>query len=77
MEATSNVDLEIDALVQNTVLELDATVISICHRLQHVARYDRVIVMGDGEVLEDGIPAELLNNKDSHLAAFYSEAGLA
>jgi len=33
--------------------------------------------MGDGEVLEDGIPAELLNNKDSHLAAFYSEAGLA
>ena len=35
------------------------TVLAIAHRLSTVAKFDRVIVLGDGRIVEDGPPAEL------------------
>ena len=61
-EATSSVDHETDALIQ-TLLRSSlkgTTVITIAHRLATIADYDQILVMGKGELLEYGPPAELL-----------------
>jgi ABC-type multidrug transport system fused ATPase/permease subunit len=75
-EATANIDLETDEQVHKVLLELDATVIMICHRLQHIHQFDRVVVLGDGKVVEEGTPAELMQRPDGALASLLAEAGL-
>ena len=42
----------------------EATVISITHRLDTIIDYDRILVLGDGGVLEYDTPKELLSRKD-------------
>ena len=66
-EATANVDLDTDALVQNVLLsELqDRTVISIAHRTETVMNCDRVFVMSNGKVVEAGNPRDLMKDGDS------------
>ncbi|KAM3435000.1 hypothetical protein NHJ13734_005751 [Beauveria thailandica] len=39
----------------------DATVIVVAHKLLTVAGFDKIVVMGQGQVLESGSPAELLD----------------
>lgn len=60
-EATSAVDMETDALIQRSIREEfgDATLIVIAHRLSTIADFDRILVMGEGKVVEFGKPAEL------------------
>lgn len=41
--------------------------------LQHIGDYDRVIVMEDGDVAEDGSPTALLGNPSSMLARLAAE----
>lgn len=62
-EATSAVDQHTDKLVQETIREAFAqcTVLTIAHRLDTIIDYDRVLVLAQGEVVEDDTPAELLN----------------
>ncbi|KAJ2734972.1 hypothetical protein IW152_001954 [Coemansia sp. BCRC 34962] len=71
-EATANVDHETDNAIQQIVLSSvqKMTVISIAHRLQTVASYDRVFVIDDGQVVESGTPLELL---ERHLLRHESE----
>lgn len=61
-EATSALDSEVEAQIQQA---LDAamngkTVIAIAHRLSTLADMDRIIVMADGKIVEQGAPDELL-----------------
>ena len=61
-EATSSLDIPSERLVQHalrTVLA-DRTALIIAHRLSTVQIADRVLVLADGGVVEDGPPAELL-----------------
>jgi ABC-type multidrug transport system ATPase subunit len=55
-EATSSVDPETDALIQRIIQTefADVTLISIAHRLQTVAYYDRILVLDAGRVAEVG-----------------------
>lgn len=57
-EATSNVDSATDQFIQQCVKDKfrDATVITIAHRLDTVADYDKIIVMDKGRVAEVGTP---------------------
>jgi ATP-binding cassette, subfamily B, bacterial len=61
-EATSSLDVPSERAVQaalETVLA-DRTALIIAHRLSTVLIADRVLVMADGRVVEDGSPASLL-----------------
>ncbi len=60
-EATSALDSASEVEIQHAleVLMRGRTVLAIAHRLSTVAKFDRVIVLGDGRIEEDGPPAEL------------------
>lgn len=61
-EATSALDSEVEAAIQeclNTVME-NKTVVAIAHRLSTIAQMDRLLVLDEGKVVEDGTHAELV-----------------
>ncbi|WWD04245.1 hypothetical protein V865_002313 [Kwoniella europaea PYCC6329] len=66
-EATSSVDPETDALIQGIIQTefSDITLLSIAHRLQTVAYYDRILVLDKGQVEEFDTPLMLFDKKDS------------
>lgn len=61
-EATSNIDVESenDIMARITELAKSKTVILISHRLANVAGADKLYVLGNGRVAEEGGHAELL-----------------
>lgn len=60
-EATSALDSESEALVQGALENLmrGRTAIVVAHRLSTVAALDRIVVLADGKIVEDGTHAEL------------------
>ncbi|KAJ3111316.1 hypothetical protein HDU96_005804, partial [Phlyctochytrium bullatum] len=63
-EATASVDPETDSRIQQTIREefSGCTVITIAHRLKTIADYDRVVVLDNGTVIENGTPFELIES---------------
>ena len=61
-EATSALDSEVEGAIQETLYSLmeGKTVIAIAHRLSTIARMDRILVLDDGRIAEDGSHAQLL-----------------
>jgi len=61
-EATSALDSEVEAAIQSQLelLMRDKTVIAIAHRLSTIAALDRLIVLEQGKVVEEGTHAQLL-----------------
>ena len=61
-EATSALDSEIEAAIQDSLDQLigGKTVIAIAHRLSTIARMDRLVVMEQGAIIEEGSHAELI-----------------
>ncbi|XP_031342698.1 probable multidrug resistance-associated protein lethal(2)03659 [Photinus pyralis] len=67
-EATANVDLETDNLIQRTIRRKfeNCTVLTIAHRLQTLLDSDRVLVMNSGEVIEFDKPSVLRENTNGY-----------
>ncbi|MEU2928179.1 NHLP bacteriocin export ABC transporter permease/ATPase subunit [Streptomyces sp. NPDC007251] len=66
-EATSALDNDTQRIVIDSTRKLNATRIVIAHRLSTVLDADRVIVMEDGKVVQQGTPAELLADTTGRL----------
>jgi ABC-type multidrug transport system fused ATPase/permease subunit len=66
-EATSELDAESEFLVRQALLALMAgrTVLIVAHRLATVRDADRVVVMQEGRVVEEGRPEDLIVRNDS------------
>lgn len=66
-EATSALDSESEQAIREALARLmdGRTVIAIAHRLSTLRSFDRIVVIKDGRVIEDGPPAELIE-KDGH-----------
>ncbi|KAI6185629.1 Multidrug resistance-associated protein 1-like isoform X1 [Aphelenchoides besseyi] len=77
-EATAAVDLQTDALVQQTIRDHFAhcTVLTIAHRLHTILDYDRVLVMQSGRVSEFDSPTALLAQPNGVFREFAQAAGI-
>ncbi|MBR7675285.1 NHLP bacteriocin export ABC transporter permease/ATPase subunit, partial [Streptomyces daliensis] len=66
-EATSALDNETQRVVIESTRELRATRVVIAHRLSTVMDADRVLVMSEGRIVQEGPPAELLADTGGQL----------
>ncbi|MEM9797266.1 MAG: ABC transporter ATP-binding protein [Pseudomonadota bacterium] len=76
-EATSALDSEVEAAIQQAldrVME-DKTVIAIAHRLSTIARMDRIVVMDDGRIVEEGRHADLLAKRGLYARYWERQSG--
>jgi ATP-binding cassette subfamily B protein len=64
-EATSSLDSESETLIQDALLNLmkDRTTLVIAHRLSTIMKMDRIVVIEDGKIKEEGQHSELLKVK--------------
>jgi ABC-type multidrug transport system fused ATPase/permease subunit len=62
-EATANVDLEADALLQAVISNIfeDRTVLTIAHRTNTVAESDRILVLDKGMIADFDVPENILH----------------
>ncbi len=72
-EATSALDSEAEAAIQGALYGVmeGKTVVAIAHRLSTIAAMDRIVVLEDGQIAEDGTHAELLR-RNSLYARFWA-----
>jgi ABC-type transport system involved in cytochrome bd biosynthesis fused ATPase/permease subunit len=62
-EATSNIDMESEEMIMDVIHELakTKTVLLISHRLANVVNSDRIYMLQNGEIIEQGTHEELIN----------------
>jgi len=72
-EATSSLDSESERLIQDALSDLikDKTVIVIAHRLSTVKQMDRIIVIENGNIIEEGTHDSLLDDKNGIYAKLW------
>jgi len=76
-EATSSLDSESEEAIRESLARLmqGRTVIAIAHRLSTVRGFDRIVLLQDGRVMEDGSPESLLSRDGPYRRLIRSELG--
>lgn len=76
-EATSALDSESEALIQEAMFKLmeGKTAVVIAHRLSTIQRLDRIIVMDDGKIVEDGTHQNLLKKNGLYARLWRHQSG--
>lgn len=78
-EATASLDVENETMIQTALSRLikDKTVLIIAHRMRTVAGADKIVVLADGVVAEQGTPGELYkkNGIYTHMVDLQSASG--
>ena len=75
-EATANIDTNTEKLIQKSINKLskEKTAIFIAHRLSTIVNVDKILVLKDGEIVEQGNHQELLS-QNGYYANLYSHSG--
>ncbi|MEL6115681.1 ABC transporter ATP-binding protein [Photobacterium sp. SP02] len=76
-EATSALDSEVEAAIQESLYQLmqGKTVIAIAHRLSTIAAMDRLIVIDQGQIVEQGSHQELLSKNGIYAHLWAHQTG--
>jgi len=76
-EATSALDSEVEAAIQDTLYGMmeGKTVIAIAHRLSTIAQMDRIVVLDDGAIIEEGSHKSLLAAKGLYASFWARQSG--
>ena len=76
-EATSALDSEAEAAIQEALFSVmkDKTVIAIAHRLSTIAAMDRIVVLEDGRVAEEGNHQDLLKQNGLYARFWARQSG--
>ncbi|WP_424629289.1 ABC transporter ATP-binding protein [Bradyrhizobium sp. SYSU BS000235] len=76
-EATSALDTEVEEAIRDALAHLmeGRTVIAIAHRLSTLRNFDRILVMKDGQLIEDGPPEILLSRNGAYRKMVDREVG--
>lgn len=76
-EATSALDSESEKYIQDGLVELmkGKTAVVIAHRLSTIKHLDRIIVLDDGEIIEDGTHDELLEKGGMYAKLWSRQSG--
>lgn len=76
-EATSALDSESEALIQDALVKLmkGRTSIVVAHRLSTIASLDRIIVLDNGKIVEQGTHAQLLKNGGEYNKLWSRQSG--
>lgn len=76
-EATSALDSEVEAAIQHSLYQLmeGKTVIAIAHRLSTIAAMDRLIVIDEGRIVEQGSHQELIDHQGIYAKLWSHQTG--
>lgn len=76
-EATSALDSESEKLIQASLTQLmkGRTAIVIAHRLSTIQKMDRIVVLDDGKIIEDGTHSDLLAKKGTYASLWSHQSG--
>lgn len=76
-EATSALDSEVEAAIQENLLELmeGKTVIAIAHRLSTISALDRLVVIDQGKILQQGNHEQLANSEGLYAELWLRQSG--
>ena len=76
-EATSSLDSEVEVIIQDSldILMQGKTVIAIAHRLSTIAAMDRLIVMDNGKIIEEGNHKALIKKKGLYYQLWQHQSG--
>ena len=77
-EATASLDVENETLIQCALSRLikDKTVMVIAHRMRTVTGADKIVVLADGSIAEEGSPEELQEKQGmyAHMVKLQTES---
>lgn len=73
-EATANIDTETESLIQKSIDKIseEKTSIFIAHRLSTIVNVDKIIVLSEGEILEQGNHDELMKIENGYYKQLYN-----
>lgn len=73
-EATANIDTKTEEIIQESIEKIskEKTSIFIAHRLSTIVNVDKIIVLSNGEIVEEGSHNELMKKQDGYYNRLYS-----
>ncbi|MGP0630663.1 ABC transporter ATP-binding protein [Nitrospina sp. 32_T5] len=78
-DAFSSLDVETESIILNNIRSVieGTTTLIVTHRLSLARQVDRVVVLGEGKILEEGVHAQLMQKQDGVYRRIYSNQALA